>query len=141
MGNQQLKTYRVDAGESPFVVIANVRGAKTADAQEFIGILEQHLDGGVPFVSIHDARWSPPWTAQDRQTTFEWLKREEPRLRRLFAAHLVLVRNSIARGMVNAIFWGSPLSGRLKTFAELAEAKVWGREAHARFIAEQRRSV
>ncbi len=120
-----LVVHAVDDSERPIVAIGRKRSARAVDIGELLAIYDDLLKDQRPFLSLHDCRWEPRWSARDRQQVYQWLSSRKDQLSRLAIAHAVVMRGMIGPGMVNAVFWGTSLEKRARAINDLDEAKDW----------------
>lgn len=120
----------MDARQWPFVRITSPLSDVNVDS--FFEIIDSCLEKRTVFGSLHDIRGLPALDALQRKKFSDYIKRRGPLLQRFIAAHGVVVRSNIERGIVTAVLWVSPVPFPVRVFDSTIEAEKWVRDQIAK---------
>ncbi|RZO57238.1 MAG: hypothetical protein EVA89_22585 [Sandaracinaceae bacterium] len=124
---------RVDAGERPLIWL--IETGPVPSLASYLTELDRLLADGRPYLSIHDVRLSDGWSPRDRVGMNEWICAHTSQLMEVAMGHAMVVANEVHRGMVTAVFWGTPFAGRIPTFDSVEEARDLAQRRVARLRA------
>jgi hypothetical protein len=95
------------------------------DIDQVIAELEAHLAGGIPYVLLFDLTGTGTPTALQRQKLTRHVRENTTRIRRWVRGVGVILTSPVARGVVTALFWVSPLPVPHRIFSARAAATDW----------------
>ena len=73
--------------------------------QRFFDGQRELLQRGAHFATVADIHMKTPATAKQRRMLGEWLKETEPAMKVWSVALAIVVRSSVIRGGLRAVFW------------------------------------
>ncbi len=86
---------------------------------------------GQRFAVVMDIQQVLAMPAEQRKRTAARLKELAPKGERTVICNAHIVRSSLAKGMLSAIYWIAPPPFPTKVFTDRAEAEAWARERMA----------
>lgn len=116
---------RIDDARFPLVVIV-FEGI--ADDREFAGYLawmDQQLTRRVRCAFVLDATRAGRSPATQRRKQAEWMKANEPTLKKYSAGYAFVIDSALVRGALTAILWLQPMPAAHIVVATIQEAELW----------------
>ena len=118
----------LDLKDWPLVRISYPEDVTDNDISVLATELKVVLDKGERFCMVIDAARTFSLTPKQRKMVVETIEGETLRMKKSCVAQAIVVKNSLARGVVTALLWLRDAPVPLKTFDDHPHAEAWLRE-------------
>ena len=116
--------------EWPLVILELPPGsdAREVDQESFYEQVGELLAKGERFATMHDVRSAGRLDAVRRRRFAEWVRTNEPLLRRTLIAHAAVVSSGLQQGVITALLWVIRAPAPMRVFTDPDDARAWLRE-------------
>jgi hypothetical protein len=111
----------------PLLVVSFDGLAGNEEFDRYLTELGQYANRGETWCAIFDATRSVGAPASHRRKMAQWIKNHESALARHSAGAVFVIRSSLVRGVLTAIFWLQPLPHAHAIVSTLEEAETWAK--------------
>jgi hypothetical protein len=123
----EMATISLDDRRWPLLIVTFDGLANDAEFDQYLDKLAVYANRGDTWCTIFDATRSVGAPASHRRKMALWIKRYESALARHSAGAAFVIRSSLVRGVLTAIFWIQPLPHAHAVVSTLEEAEEWAK--------------